>query len=177
MWSICGATAVGRGEGEYTHMNYRYQCLLWALVIITADQITKYFVSSKMFPGQSLPVLGNILHFTFLHNTGAAFSILHNQIWLLATLAIVASTALVIYYPRLVAYGNYMRFGSILLLGGTIGNLIDRLLYGSVIDFIDFRIWPVFNVADSAICSGAVLVAIALLRTKKSDSEAIDDRT
>jgi signal peptidase II len=124
-----------------------------------------------MFLGESIPVVGNVLHLTFLYNTGAAFSILRNQIWLLASLAIIASIALVYFYPRIIVFGNYMQWGATLLLGGTVGNLIDRLLYGSVIDFIDFRIWPVFNVADSAICIGATLVAFSLLRKKEYEEK------
>ena len=156
-------------------MNNRVQCLSWAIVIIAVDQLTKYIVVSKMYLGQSIPIVGKLMHITFLYNTGAAFSILRNKIWLLASLAIFASMALIYYFPRLATYGKRMKWGTILLLGGTVGNLIDRLLQGSVIDFIDFRIWPVFNVADSAICIGAALVALSLFHASERKSEAHDE--
>jgi signal peptidase II len=143
---------------------------------LLVNKSQKYLVVSKMYLGQSIPIVGKIFHITFLYNTGAAFSILRNQIWLLASLAIIASIALLYFFPRLATHGKYMQVGAILLLGGTVGNLIDRLLLGSVIDFIDFRIWPVFNVADSAICIGAALVALSLFRASDRNCEAHDEK-
>ncbi|MEI6285081.1 MAG: signal peptidase II [Bacillota bacterium] len=157
-------------------MNSRFQCVSWSIVIIAIDQLTKYLVVSYMYLGQSIPVVGKLFHITFLYNTGAAFSILRNQIWLLASLAIIASISLLYFFPRLATHGKHMQLGAIFLLGGTVGNLIDRLLQGSVIDFIDFRIWPVFNVADSAICIGAALVALSLFRASDRNCEAHDEK-
>ena len=147
-------------------MNNRVQCLSWAIVIIAVDQLTKYIVVSKMYLGQSIPIVGKLMHITFLYNTGAAFSILR---------MINAASLGIFCFPRLATYGKRMKWGTILLLGGTVGNLIDRLLQGSVIDFIDFRIWPVFNVADSAICIGAALVALSLFHASERKSEAHDE--
>ncbi len=113
------------------------------------------------------PVLPGIFHLTLIHNTGVAFGLLKGS-GLLVTLG---TLALILWLCWFLARGSAFKgplftLGVGLVLGGAIGNLIDRLRVGAVIDFLDFRIWPVFNVADSCITIGAILMAWQILKNK-----------
>ena len=132
--------------------------------IIFLDRLTKIFFTNLLGYGESLPVIRNVFHMTLVHNTGIAFGFFKDQGIVFIIVPIIAIILLVfnIYYYRQnneVISRIYIGAFS-LILGGAIGNLIDRIFYGYVIDFIDFRIWPVFNIADSAITIGAVIIAI-----------------
>lgn len=134
---------------------------LVVLGVLLLDRGTKMWVVQTLAPAESLPVVPDILHLTYVRNSGAAFGLLRDQRVLLVAVATVL-TVLLIFYARQVT-APWARFGLGLLVGGALGNLVDRILEGAVIDFIDFRIWPVFNVADSAIVIGVILAAGYLL--------------
>jgi len=131
--------------------------------IILFDRITKMVFSDLLQFGESLPVITNILHITLVHNTGIAFGFFKDRGITFIIIPVVAIFLLIfnIYYYRKneKALSRVYIFAFSLILGGAIGNLIDRIVYGYVIDFIDFRVWPVFNIADSAITVGAILIA------------------
>ncbi|MCI2097940.1 MAG: signal peptidase II [Succiniclasticum sp.] len=142
--------------------------LLWlAALVVVADRVTKYLVVTNMTEGQSLPVVEGIFHWTYVLNPGAAFGMMaHNRILFLAVGA--AVVAAVWYFRRdILAEGPLVRSGAALFLGGALGNLWDRVQTGLVVDFFDFRVWPVFNVADIAICVGAALVVLGIFRKEK----------
>lgn len=142
--------------------------LLWlAALVVVADRVTKYLVVTNMTEGQSLPVVEGIFHWTYVLNPGAAFGMMaHNRILFLAVGA--AVVAAVWYFRRdILAEGPLVRSGAALFLGGALGNLWDRAQTGLVVDFFDFRVWPVFNVADIAICVGAALVVLGIFRKEK----------
>ena len=142
--------------------------LLWlAALVVVADRVTKYLVVTNITEGQSLPVVEGIFHWTYVLNPGAAFGMMaHNRILFLAVGA--AVVAAVWYFRRdILAEGPLVRSGAALFLGGALGNLWDRVQTGLVVDFFDFRVWPVFNVADIAICVGAALVVLGIFRKKK----------
>lgn len=136
-------------------------------------ELQNFFVGLLEY-GESLPIINNILHMTLVHNTGIAFGFFKDQGVVFIIVPIIAIILLIfnIYYYRqtdgALSLSYIIAFS--LILGGAFGNLIDRVAYGYVIDFIDFRVWPVFNVADSAITIGAVIIAIKcfLLSEKKS---------
>ncbi|MCA9408509.1 MAG: signal peptidase II [Candidatus Omnitrophica bacterium] len=142
--------------------------------VILFDRVTKLFFVGLLEYGESLPIINNILHMTLVHNTGIAFGFFKDQGVVFIIVPIIAIILLIfnIYYYRqtdgALSLSYIIAFS--LILGGAFGNLIDRVAYGYVIDFIDFRVWPVFNVADSAITIGAVIIAIKcfLLSEKKS---------
>lgn len=136
---------------------------LLALIIIVSDQVIKYIVSNNMYLGQSIPVVPQIFHLTYILNPGAAFGILENQRWLFICIAAVLIGAVVYFYKRIKQLAKMFRLGIALLFGGAIGNMIDRIFIGRVVDYMDFRIWPVFNLADVAIVSGCVIIAVYLL--------------
>ena len=145
--------------------------LLTVSTIIITDRITKIFFSKLLSLGETLPIIRNIFHMTLVHNTGIAFGLFKDQGIVFIIIPIIAVILLIFnifYYRNNKELSRIYLFGFSLILGGAIGNLIDRIAFGYVIDFIDIRIWPVFNIADSAITVGAVIIAIKciLLSTK-----------
>ena len=132
-----------------------------ALAIAFADQLTKFLIRANFASNESVPMIGNLLHFTYITNTGTAFGLFKgvNIVFILFSIVVIFG----IFYAsgRIKEKQRLMIFSLALLLGGTIGNLIDRILLGAVTDFIDFRIWPVFNIADSAVTiSVAILIVL-----------------
>ncbi|MEW5895177.1 MAG: signal peptidase II [Candidatus Omnitrophota bacterium] len=147
--------------------------LLTVAVVIFLDRVTKSFFSEILSLGESLPVIRHVLHMTLVHNTGIAFGLFKDQGIVFIIIPVIAVGLLVynVYFYRNFEdkISESYIIGFSMILGGAIGNLADRIIFGYVIDFIDFRIWPVFNVADSAITIGAVIIAIkCLLLTKPS---------
>ena len=138
--------------------------LITTIFVVLVDRITKNFFSDLLSLGESLPLIRNVLHMTLVHNTGIAFGLFKDQGSVFIVIPLIAVGLLIfnIYYYRQTDENltrSYIVAFS-LILGGAIGNLIDRIVYGYVIDFIDVRVWPVFNVADSAITIGAVIIGL-----------------
>lgn len=133
-----------------------------AIIVALLDQLTKLLVKQNFQPSQSIPIIKNILHLTYVTNTGSAFGLFKglNLVFILFSIIVIAAVSYNL--KKIKPAERLLQFSAGLLLGGTIGNFIDRLLYGSVIDFIDFRIWPVFNAADSAISISVILLVILL---------------
>lgn len=133
------------------------------LIILVFDRLTKVFFSKLLGLGESIPVIKNIVHFTLVHNTGIAFGLFKNHGLLFFVIPVIVG-ALIIYNFYLCRYEVQVDRGTILslalILSGAIGNMADRIIYGHVIDFIDFRVWPVFNIADSAISIGTAILLI-----------------
>ena len=135
-----------------------------AALVILLDQMSKLYISSHFSYGESLPVL-SVFSLVLWHNTGAAFSFLSDfgglQRWLFSIIALAAS-AWIVWLLRRHATQTIFAFGLSMILGGALGNLIDRVAYGHVIDFLlfhwDDHIFPAFNLADSAITCGAGLL-------------------
>lgn len=142
--------------------------LFWiaAFIAFFLDQITKYWVVQTFSLGQTLPLLPRIFHFTYVTNTGAAFSLLSGKVEWLRWLSLGVSLvliALALFGPTL---NLWDQLGYGLILGGAMGNGIDRFVLGYVVDFLDFRLinFAVFNVADSFISIGIVCLLIASLQ-------------
>ena len=139
---------------------------LWvSLLVLVADQATKYYAEAQLVFAQPVPVFPS-LNITLLYNTGAAFSFLSDaggwQRWFFVVLAVGVSGVLVVWLSRVPAQQKRLAIALALILGGAVGNVVDRILLGHVIDFIDVYYgswhWPAFNIADSAIFVGAVLL-------------------
>ena len=135
--------------------------------ILLIDRLMKYYVELTMLPGESIPVVPPFFHITFVLNPGAAFGIFRDQQWLFLITAFVFSFAFLVFYERLRRSGSLIHYGSVALAAGAVSNLIDRIRLGYVVDFFDFRVWPVFNVADIAIVIGTAAVLWALFVQKK----------
>jgi len=127
------------------------------LLIIVVDQLSKFLISSNFTQGESVRIFP-YLYITYVRNVGAAFGLLANYRWLFVVLGILA-VALVWYFRNTIKQqSKFVRWGITLAIGGTIGNLIDRIRIGAVIDFIDTPIFPIFNAADMTIVAGVVLL-------------------
>jgi signal peptidase II len=146
-------------------------------VIILLDQLSKWIVSAQLDLYDSIAVMPSF-NLVLAHNYGAAFSFLAGaggwQRWFFTGLAIIVAVVLTVWMSRLKSEAKWEAISLALILGGAIGNVIDRVLHGYVIDFIDVYYgsyhWPAFNIADSAICVGAVMLIIDSFRKKPEAS-------
>ncbi len=152
---------------EFGNMKTKFVTLL-IILIFFLDQLTKRVIDQALTLKQSITILPNILYFTKAYNTGASFSILQGQQWFFILFAFLVIIAIIYYYKK-IPINN--RLFIAFILAGTIGNLVDRLQYGYVIDFIDFKIWPVFNIADTAVCIGAAGLIYYILKDDKSKNK------
>lgn len=138
-----------------------------SLLVVFLDQVTKLLASHYLELHQPEPLLPG-LNFTLMHNSGAAFSMLSQaggwQRWFFITLAVVISSLIIVWLKSLPDYKRWTACALALILGGAIGNLLDRILLSYVVDFIDVYYqdwhWPAFNIADSAISVGAVMLIV-----------------
>jgi signal peptidase II len=138
--------------------------ILVAAMVFVVDQWTKASISAYVdaHGGTPFEVLGGKVLIDLVHNTGAAFGLFPNQTILFVVVAVVIVTALIVSYRRLARGPIWLRIGLGLVLGGALGNLSDRVRLGYVIDFVDVRWWPVFNLADSCIVAGVLILILTL---------------
>jgi signal peptidase II len=138
-----------------------------ATVVVVLDQLTKAWLVSVLAPGQSMPVVGDLVRLVHSQNTGGLFGLLRGQSTPFAALSVVVMGLIVAYHARSGRSG-YLTLTLGLLLGGAIGNMLDRVRLGYVVDFVDAGIgslrWYTFNVADSAISLAILLLVAAALR-------------
>ncbi len=127
---------------------------LIVVVVFFLDQLSKLFVVSRMQMFESIPVFENIFHLTLVPNYGAAFGLLPNRTGFLIAATIVVVVLILVYVRQVPSHFIYLRLGLALQLGGALGNLADRIRLGYVVDFFDFQIWPIFNIADMAVVLG-----------------------
>jgi len=130
--------------------------------VIFLDQISKLLAIRFLHLNTPVPLLNNLLYLTLVHNRGAAFGILKNQLLLFIAISLFAIAFIVV---NLKNKSNPLIFkiALSLILGGAAGNLIDRLRFGYVVDFLDLRFWPVFNLADSALTIGAAVIKLGVI--------------
>jgi len=133
-----------------------------ALIVVLLDQLTKFLIKQNLQLTQSIPIMKNILHLTYVTNNGSAFGLFKGFNLIFVIFSVIAVFVVSYFINRVKENEKALQFAVGLLLGGTIGNLIDRLIFGHVIDFIDLRIWPVFNVADSAVTISIILLIFLL---------------
>ncbi|MBI2575848.1 signal peptidase II [Candidatus Woesearchaeota archaeon] len=138
---------------------------LVAAFIASIDQITKKAASSLIPPG-GIPVVEGYFHLTLVRNTGAGFGLFQNNNGMLLFISLIV-VASILFFLKSILKNGFLTMGTSFIFGGAAGNIIDRIMLGHVVDFLDFRIWPVFNAADAAITIGAILVGISLW--KKED--------
>lgn len=132
--------------------------MIWMFIIILAiDMGTKYWAYNYLREVGSIPVIENIFHLTYVENRGAAFGILQDQRWIFIVATILTLIFILWYLRQMEPEIKLLKIGLNLIFVGAIGNLIDRIYLGFVIDFIDFRVWPVWNVADMAIVVGTII--------------------
>lgn len=131
---------------------------LAALFVLIADQVSKWFVAGHMELFESIPVWAGVFHWTYIYNRGAAFGIFEDQKWLFLAIVAVLFAGYAWAWRKIPKEPWYFPLGIGFLLGGALGNAIDRARLPGVVDFFDFRIWPIFNVADIGICVGMACI-------------------
>ncbi|WP_037329928.1 signal peptidase II [Anaerovibrio lipolyticus] len=142
------------------------------LIVFIIDQLVKSYVTAYMELGQSIPVIKDYFYITYVLNPGAAFGMFANQRMMFIIVAVVLCAVVFYFRKQLARESMMMKYGVSLLAGGAVGNLYDRLQSGLVVDFFDFRVWPVFNIADIAICVGAALIVMDIFsRRNENDTD------
>ena len=146
---------------------------LMALVVLAIDQFTKWLIVKNMELGESIPIIDNVLYITSHRNRGAAWGMLQNQMWFFYIITVIFVIGVIYYIQKYGKQDKFLGLSLALILGGAIGNFIDRVWRKEVVDFIHTYIFsynfPVFNIADSALCIGVVLILIqTLLEGKKA---------
>ena len=139
--------------------------ILLIFIIIITDQITKFFVETSLI-NTNIPVIENIFYLTYVQNTGGAWGILENNKSIFIVGIPIILIAIIIYLLKGKNINKLEKIGFCILIGGAIGNYIDRIARGYVVDFIDFVIWPVFNIADIAVIVGVGLIILSLFINK-----------
>jgi len=151
--------------------------IVWTVAIaaIFLDQASKILVESMMKLGQSDTVIGDLFRLTYINNAGGAFGIFLGGGWFYFVASIVAVVMILFYLRRISVHQILPRLSLAMILGGALGNLIDRLRRGVVTDFLDFGIgntrWPVFNLADAFITVGVILFLLSMMRAQKEGAE------
>ncbi|HZK17807.1 MAG TPA: signal peptidase II [Clostridia bacterium] len=141
------------------------------LTTVLLDQFSKSYIKSFLIEGESIPVIKDIFHITLVHNTGAAFGIFAGYTILFVVVTVIVILCFVIYYQRILEAPVLFQIGLAMAAGGAVGNLIDRLKTGAVVDFLDFRIWPVFNIADVGIVLGMGILIYMTIKWGRAEGE------
>ncbi|MDO6847333.1 signal peptidase II [Priestia megaterium] len=148
---------------------------LIALAVTLIDQVTKWMIVKEMYYGQSITVIENFLYITSHRNRGAAWGILQGQMWFFYLITVVVVVGLIIYIQKLKKQDKWFGIALALMLGGAIGNFIDRVVRKEVVDFVNTYIFtydfPIFNVADSALVVGVIIMFIMTLFEGKMKKE------
>ncbi len=145
-----------------------------AIGIILLDRVSKIWIMNNMDIGTSWVLIDGVLNISYVHNRGAAFGIMQGMSWVFVALAAVVVVGAVYYHSKY-RPERWIQYALALIVGGSLGNVIDRLLYQSVVDFISVGWFPIFNVADIAIVSGGILFMIYILLNDESSTFRMKD--
>jgi signal peptidase II len=160
-------------------MQTKVKYFVLALIVLILDQVSKAWATANLQFLDTKEILPNFFRFTYARNRGVAFSLFadskYDIKWVLAAISLLAALGVAYYLIRLATNNSRLNISLALLLAGIVGNLIDRVRLGEVVDFIDFHwyekyTWPTFNIADAAICVGAALLALEMLFEEKTSS-------
>ena len=154
--------------------------LLWILVIIgviTLDQVSKLLAVAFLKGGDSFVIINKVLRFTYVENRGAAFGMLDDKRWIFMILSTLGIAAMAVFLFKFAKGEKLLSLSLAFVIGGGIGNMIDRIFLGFVVDFIDFYAFPgvwmwVFNIADSFVCVGAGLIMLYIVLDTVKDAKA-----
>jgi signal peptidase II len=169
--------------------------LVLIILVIAFDQLTKTYIHATLTPGHMKHVLGNFLRFTFVYNPGGAFGISIGNFWLYTAVSLLAVVIIIIYFLKVPNHNRFAKTCLACVVGGALGNQIDRIVYGQVIDFIDVNIidiiippfkilgveflgyqlyrWYIFNIADAAITLGLIGFVVYLMFQEKFESQVM----
>ena len=139
---------------------------LTVILVLIVDQFSKYLLQLNMSLYESIPIIPSVFYLTYIENPGAAFGIMahYTSFFIITTFLVIGIT---LYFYRKIVKSTFMQLEIGMIIGGSLGNLLDRIRIGAVVDFLDFRIWPVFNFADTAIVIGVGLLIYDTLFNSK----------
>ena len=147
--------------------NYKFEIFVFVTVLFL-DQITKILALKFLLPKGTIGILP-FFSLTYVENTGSAFGLFQNANLFLLVVSLLVLFLMIKWRKDILSLGSWAKYGYLMIFAGALGNIYDRIFLGHVVDFLDFHIWPVFNVADSAICIGAGFIAFDILRAKKKE--------
>ncbi len=147
--------------------------ILIILLSVGVDQLTKYLAVTYLAGQPSYPFIENILHFTYVENTGAAFGMLKDRRWVFMLMSGVAIIGILVWLIRDKTMGPWLRCAAALIVGGGVGNMIDRIFLGYVVDFIDVTCidFYVFNIADSCVCVGCGMFLVGMIYAEYKEAK------
>ncbi|MCT4508500.1 MAG: signal peptidase II [Tepidibacter sp.] len=137
------------------------------IFLVLLDQATKYYALNFLSKIGSISIIDNIFNLTYVENRGAAFGMLQNQKWFFVLVAFAVVSFIVYYLKTNKNMSRLYQVSLVLILAGAIGNLIDRIRLNFVVDFFDFIVWPVFNVADICVVIGGILLSYIIIFDKE----------
>ncbi|MBQ9113249.1 MAG: signal peptidase II [Clostridia bacterium] len=154
--------------------------LYWILIIfalVVIDQVTKMFAVHLLTPGQSVDLIEGVFRFTYVENRGAAFGMLSEHRWVFMIISVAAIALLLVYLWKFAPESRFARMAICMIIGGGIGNMIDRIFLGYVVDFLDFCAFPdlwmwVFNMADVFVCVGGGMLVVWLIISMVKEAKA-----
>lgn len=141
------------------------------LLILGLDQWSKFLVRSSMTLGESVPIIDSVFHLTYIENEGVAFGMFSGHTTIFVIVSILVLIGLLTFVWKESSQSMLLHYGAALVAAGALGNIIDRAIKASVTDMFDFRIWPIFNVADIAVCIGFCLLVLYLFLSSEDYSE------
>lgn len=150
--------------------------LLIAAIIVIVDQLTKFFIRKYMVYGETWAPWDWMMPYVrllYIHNTGAAFGLFKNMNTVFMVLAVIVSGVIIYYYPHIPSEEKVIRFALSLQLAGAVGNLIDRIIFGRVTDFISVGNFAIFNVADSSITVGVIILLFAVWWQERNEKKKL----
>ncbi len=145
----------------------KFEIIVFTTVLFL-DQITKILTLKFLLPKRSIDVLP-FFSLTYVENTGSAFGLFQNANLFLLIVSLLVLFLMIKWRRDILSLGNLAKYGYLMIFAGALGNIYDRIFLGHVVDFLDFHFWPVFNIADSAICVGAAFIAFDVLKAKKKE--------
>jgi len=148
--------------------------ILLVAVVFFLDQGAKWLVMNKMELGQSIPLIDNVFHLTYVRNPGAAFGMLPYRTAFFVIVTVLVVGGILLYYRKIPPGKRWLKVGLALQTGGALGNLADRVRFEHVIDYFDFRVWPVFNIADIAIVTGVGLLFLEVIKREETPAPGED---
>lgn len=141
-----------------------------AVAIIIVERIIKFYIVDNLRAGESIPIVGNVLMITRSENLGAGFGMLQGQNWIFIIAAVIV-LAMIVYFYNQIVYDRILVFASSFILAGTVGNMMDRIFFGHVIDYIYLSFWPTFNLSDMSLTAGVILLIIYMYYWQKEPEE------
>ncbi len=147
--------------------NYKFEIIVFVTILLL-DQITKVLALKFLLAKGSISILP-FFSLTYVENTGSAFGLFQNANLFLLVVSLLVLFLMIKWRKDILSLGNLAKYGYSMIFAGALGNIYDRIVLGYVVDFLDFHIWPVFNIADSAICIGAGFIAFDILKAKKKE--------